>query len=164
MKTLTDLDGKTWEFRFDLLAYRRIRTNLIPDFLDNEKTATQHLARLGKDRYLLSEAFRLVVLDEIKARGLTEDDFFHLWGGGIMEEVYEALAEGIVDFFPHLQATVIRVLEELKMARAEVTQIVNEEMAKIPRGKLLMKHSAGLRKMLSDSLAESEESIPTDTP
>lgn len=160
MPSVKDINGKVWEFTVNTASLARVKEGVKWDLLSVAWDKAS-LPRLYGDPGLLVDC--LFYLCGSRVGQLTLDSWRENWAGDCLDNAYEAVCEGLIDFFPSSRrATVkdlIRTYDEItaaarEMAPAEMEQAKNQTLD-------LLKKGSG---EISGNSPESSESTPENTP
>ena len=157
MKVFKDRLGREWSLELNILTIKRIKDLAKVDLL---QIGSGKVNSLTDDPYKIVEVLGLLVADQIKTLGISQDVFLAGLSGESLDQASQALLEELVDFFPSRRGVILRKI--LATAREIDMQTTEAAMGAVndPGFKDKM-----LQAMLTDgssstSSPESPESIP----
>lgn len=157
MPSVKDINGKEWSFTVNVASLARVKEGMKWDLLSVVGDRTS-LPRLFGDPELLAGS--LYFLCGSKVGELTREQWGEAWAGDTLDKAYDAICEGLIDFFPSSRrqavADLIRTYNEITAAAREMAP---QELIEAKRIAL-----AELSGVKSGSSPESSESIPETTP
>ena len=105
MKSFVDKNGKSWDIELNIGTARKIKSrcnldieNIITVDKQNNPQDVSALERLAMDSILLFDVIFVLCENQIKADGITEEDFAELFNGEVIEAATDALVEEIINF------------------------------------------------------------------
>lgn len=138
MHTFKTKDGQSWDLDLTLGSVRRVRDRLKDgphgdvDLLNLEEGEPALGTRLATDLMLLCDILWILVEREAAERGITDEQFGELLGGGDIAEAHETFFKELMDFFQKMkrpdrvnwinkqQETIRHVVEKISSKVSEV--------------------------------------------
>lgn len=120
MKSFKDNLGREWSARVDSNALMRVRDMLGVNLGEIEQIE-KNWRRLRTDDLFVVELAYAVCKPEAESRKLTMQEFCGALGGDSIRSAYEAIAEGISDFFrdPEIRRTLKQLVEAMETGLRE---------------------------------------------
>ena len=156
MPSVKDVGGKEWSFTVNVASLARVKEGMKWDLLSvvGDKNS---LPRLFGDPELLTGC--LYFLCGSSVGQLTREQWGESWSGDSLDRAYEAICEGLIDFFPSSRrqsvADLIRTYNEIT---ATAREMAPQELAEAKR--IALEEMSGKK---SGSSQESLESIPENS-
>ena len=105
-RTFRDRSGRLWRADVTAAVLRRVQDECNVELLElvaprEPEQFGRLIARLQSEPMLLVDVIYCVVEEQCIARGVSDIDFGRGLAGDSLEEAFEALLAGVIDFFPH---------------------------------------------------------------
>ena len=119
MRTFKDNAGRTWSVTLNVLQMKRIRAHLGIDLVNvitldaGGKVKVDLVDRIANDPCLLVDILWVLVEDEAKAAGVTDEECGRSLAGESIEEATRAFLDELVDFFPGAKRLFLKKAVEL---------------------------------------------------
>ena len=134
MKSFTDNQGEIWDVELNIGAAIRLKSRLNIDFdnlvkLDpHQPESTTSLEQISTDSILLFNIIYVLCEQQVRERGLTEEDFAARFSGDTIEAATEAMLDEIVNFSRPAKR---KVLQQLRRIGREYADKAGKELDKI---------------------------------
>jgi hypothetical protein len=169
MAKFQDRRGRAWLVELDLGAMTRVLREADVDLLTLHNPDSEALRILRDDPVRLLDVLLALLRPQIKAAGITEEDF----AGGLLEEhvwqAVEALLEGVTDYYPPekraaLKPLMERVIGAARNVRDRAARKVMQVMATENLDELQTKIERQIERSISGSSTGSSPASPASIP
>lgn len=130
MASFKDMGGNRWSVDFTGLHLRRVKSALGINIMDIAADDFSLLNKITTDICLMGEILWIVVADQAKDEGISEEDFYKSLLGDVIIDAQEALLESIADFFPNpsQRLGLKKILAKAKLVTTKAEEIANQKM------------------------------------
>lgn len=119
MSVFSTTDGRKWTVAVNLGTVKRVREATGVDILAlvSDQRA---ISEAFSDNIRLAEVIASVIKPELAAAGVTDDQFFSVIDGAVIESATEALLAEVANFFQEPRRTIlIKAMEKVRVAVKE---------------------------------------------
>lgn len=103
-----DGEDRTWHFRVDVLAVRRVKEHCEIDLLDLADPRSDTFTRIGQDVLLLADVMVTLLEPQLEEADVTAEDFFSaLDSEELVEAAAKACMEAVINFSRKPRAAVM---------------------------------------------------------
>jgi hypothetical protein len=133
MKTFRDNQGRPWELAMTIGAAKRIRSRLGVDIMALHDGTPPLVERILGDLALQVDLVYVCIEPQVRAAGITDEQWAESMGGGPMAEALEAFWQEIIDFFrpgrpgtAEMARTALEMVRLRQLAAASVGQSLRD--------------------------------------
>ena len=166
MQNFKDRDGREWQVVLNVFQMKRVRAALGIDLvnvieLDKEGTVrVDMIDRIANDPCLLVDILWVLVQEQAKEMGLTDEQFGTALAGDAIEAATKAFLDELVDFFPGAKRLFLKKAVDLaRKFGGEWNEVLEKALAD-PELERRVRESMSL----STSSQASSESTPDPSP
>ena len=125
MRSFKDAKGRIWDLEVTVNAVKRVRSRYGVDLMALIDNQFAGLVQILKDQVALCDVIYVLIEDQAKARGLTDEDFGAGMAGDALADASDVFAEAYLDFFPDRE--IRDTVRELLLKSKDVSKILSRQ-------------------------------------
>jgi hypothetical protein len=125
MKRFIDAAGRHWAVDINVTQIKRVRDLLKVDLFKLIDDGLRPLAELLSDPVGLVDVVYVLIQDQAKAQGVSDEDFGRAMAGDAIQAAAEAFTEELFDFFPETKDRLL--LRKVLGKTREIAEVLAQE-------------------------------------